>query len=103
MAFEPAVLQAIKELRRCDFFHTFLSKETLQDTDIPRDSQALLLKKYAELRTSLLASRNHYCINRKLEHVKDKNEACQQMLEDHACGFYRQAGSLKVWRLAASS
>lgn len=39
-------------------------------------------------RISILASRNQYCINPKLDKVSDKNAACNDMVKKQACSFF---------------
>lgn len=39
-------------------------------------------------RISILASRNQYCINPKLEKISDKNAACNDMVKKQTCSFF---------------
>ncbi|KAG0302920.1 Fanconi anemia group J protein, partial [Dissophora globulifera] len=45
-------------------------------------------------RMVVLGSRNHYCINPRLESVVNKNDACQDLLDDDLCHMRHRANNL---------
>jgi Fanconi anemia group J protein len=43
----------------------------------------------------VLGSRTHYCVNKRIDKAPNKNDACQELVDDDKCAFKFRANELQ--------